>query len=283
MEIFKNPKALRQHLMDRRANQEKIAFVPTMGNLHAGHLSLVRHGLEKADTIVVSIFVNPMQFGAGEDLESYPRTLDDDIKLLEAEGAQVVFTPDADTLYPDGLTQHTKVAVPELADNLCGQRRAGHFDGVTTIVCKLLNLVHPDIALFGEKDLQQLLVIRKMVEDLAMPVQIQGVATYRAEDGLALSSRNGYLSPSQRALAPEIYRSLLEIGEAIRGGATDFLQLCRAAADRLEQQGFDVEYLEARRCQDLSAAQPGDEDITIFIAAILGETRLIDNLQINRY
>ena len=283
MEIVATPQALRRQLAEQPTGPGGLAFVPTMGNLHDGHLSLVRKALDSADTVVVSIFVNPMQFADGEDLDAYPRTLDRDIELLTEASADLLFTPNVDALYPQGLKTHTAVRVPGLTEVLCGRHRPGHFDGVTTVVCKLLNLVQPDIALFGEKDLQQLLVIEKMVADLAIPVRVEGVATARAADGLALSSRNGYLSPDERDLAPRLYASLLQIRDAITSGARDFQGLCADAVQGLESEGFAVDYCELRRCDDLSLAQPGDQDIAIFAAASLGSTRLIDNIRLQAY
>ena len=236
MEIVATPQALRRQLAEQPTGPGGLAFVPTMGNLHDGHLSLVRKALDSADTVAVSIFVNPMQFADGEDLDAYPRTLDRDIELLTEAGADLLFTPNVDALYPQGLRTHTAVRVPGLTEVLCGRHRPGHFDGVTTVVCKLLNLVQPDIALFGEKDLQQLLVIEKMVADLAMPVRVEGVATARAADGLALSSRNGYLSPDERDLAPHLYASLLQIRDASQPVRVNFrvcaLTLSRASRPR---------------------------------------------------
>ena len=258
----------------------RVAFVPTMGNLHAGHLSLVQRGLEVADVVVVSIFVNPLQFGANEDLDAYPRTLAEDTEQLERVGAHLLFTPSVDVIYPEGMDRHTKVLVPELTGTLCGASRPGHFDGVTTVVCKLLNLVAPQVALFGEKDLQQLLIIQKMVRDLALPIDIEGVPTARADDGLALSSRNNYLNPTQRATAPRLQQELQAIAAAIKSGSRDFEGLCAEAQTRLEAVGFERDYLVVRRRTDLQPAKPLDTELAIFAAAKLGSTRLIDNLQL---
>ena len=281
MDVVSSITALDQHLAQFDEADARVAFVPTMGNLHAGHLSLVQRGLELADVVVVSIFVNPLQFGANEDLGAYPRTLAEDIALLEGLGAHLLFTPTVDVIYPEGMERHTKVLVPgALTNTLCGASRPGHFDGVTTVVCKLLNLVSPDIALFGEKDLQQLLVIQKMVRDLALPVTIVGVPTVRAEDGLALSSRNHYLSTKQREIAPKLQQELRSLAKAINEGERDFDRLCEATQNRLNDVGFERDYLEIRRRADLAPAQPDDRELAIFVAAKLGTTRLIDNLQI---
>ena len=282
MEIAKNSHELRQCLAGLSGGGT-VAFVPTMGNLHEGHLSLVRQGFAMAKHVIVSIFVNPLQFSPTEDLEAYPRTLKQDLEQLAGEGVALVFTPSVEDLYPSGLQAHTKVTVPGLTDVLCGRQRAGHFDGVTTVVCKLLNLVSADIALFGEKDLQQLLVIRKMVADLGIPVQIGAVPTQRNANGLALSSRNGYLTPEALDLAPALYRNLIAVGDAVRDGARDYAGLCNAVMQRLNALGFVSEYCEARRCSDLLPAQEQDTDIAIFCAASLEGTRLIDNIVIPHY
>ena len=282
MEIAKNSHELRQCLAGL-SGDGTVAFVPTMGNLHEGHLSLVRRGLAMAKHVIVSIFVNPLQFSPTEDLDTYPRTLKQDLEQLAGEGVALVFTPSVEDLYPSGLQAHTKVTVPGLTDVLCGRQRAGHFDGVTTVVCKLLNLVSADIALFGEKDLQQLLVIRKMVADLGIPVQIEAVPTQRNANGLALSSRNGYLTPEALDLAPALYRNLIAVGDAVRDGARDYAGLCNAVMQRLNALGFVSEYCEARRCSDLLPAQRNDTDIAIFCAASLEGTRLIDNIVIPHY
>jgi len=278
MRTFSDIQELQTELDARRSSGRRIAFVPTMGNLHEGHLSLVRRGLEVANDVVVSIFVNPLQFGAGEDLDAYPRTLSTDLQALESLGTPYVFTPSVQQLYPNGLESHTQVRVPGLTDVLCGNARPGHFDGVTTVVCKLLNIVGPQIALFGKKDLQQLLVVTRMVRDLALPVGIEGVATARAEDGLALSSRNGYLSSAARQRAPELYAHLSHIRDAILEGEADYAGLCAEAVQRLTELGFECDYCEVRRCDDLQLALPGDQDIAVFAAARLETTRLIDNL-----
>ncbi|WP_435217642.1 pantoate--beta-alanine ligase [Luminiphilus sp. nBUS_07] len=282
MEIAKDSDELRQRLKSVRGDGT-VAFVPTMGNLHEGHLSLVRQGLTMAEHVVVSIFVNPLQFSPTEDLDAYPRTLEQDLELLTAEGVALVFTPGVEDLYPAGLEAHTKVTVPGLTDVLCGSKRVGHFDGVTTVVCKLLNLVAADIALFGEKDLQQLLVIRKMVADLRIPVRIESVPTQRNADGLALSSRNNYLTSEALGLAPALYRNLIAASDAIQGGARDYEGLCSGVIQRLNTLGFVSEYCEARRCSDLLPAQEDDTNIAIFCAASLEGTRLIDNIVIEHY
>jgi pantoate--beta-alanine ligase len=282
MEIAKNSRELCQHLAGLQGNNN-VAFVPTMGNLHDGHLSLVRRGFAMAEHVVVSIFVNPLQFSPTDDLDAYPRTLEQDLHLLAEEGVTLVFTPTVEDLYPAGLQAHTKVTVPGLTDVLCGRQRVGHFDGVTTVVCKLLNLVSADIALFGEKDLQQLLVIRKMVADLGMPIQIEAVPTQRDANGLALSSRNSYLTSEALDLAPALYRNLMAVNDAVQGGGRDYAGLCNGVVQQLNTLGFITEYCEARRCSDLQPAQEDDNDVAIFCAASLEGTRLIDNIVIEHY
>lgn len=259
---------------------ESVALVPTMGNLHAGHLSLVARARELADRVVVSIFVNPMQFGANEDLDAYPRTLQQDIEKLQAAGADLLFSPTAEDIYPEGTGPHTQVQVPGLTDILCGASRPGHFDGVTTVVCKLLNLVGPDVALFGEKDLQQLMVIRKMVADLCIPVAIEGVPIVRDTDGLALSSRNQYLSPEERAKAVLLPRTVQQCVDTLVSGSRDFAALTTEARATLTAAGFAVDYFDIRRTRDLQQPTAEDRDLALLVAARLGRTRLIDNMVI---
>jgi pantoate--beta-alanine ligase len=262
-------------------SEETIAFVPTMGNLHEGHLQLVRRAQAMADVVVVSIFVNPLQFGANEDLDAYPRTLTADREKLFAEGVHYLYTPGVEDIYPEGLEAQTVVRVPDLSDTLCGNDRPGHFDGVATVVSKLFNIVRPDAALFGEKDFQQLSIIRKMVEDLCVPVRVIGVPTVRNEDGLALSSRNGYLTPGQRQVAPRLHKTLLECRDAIACGFDNFLQLESHARMQLLQAGFDPDYFAIRDARTLRAVTENTEEVAILAAAKLGSTRLIDNVRLN--
>lgn len=272
--------ALRRALQRHRDANERIAFVPTMGNLHDGHLQLVRRARQLADIVVVSIYVNPLQFGASEDLDSYPRTLAADREKLFAEGVQFVFAPDTGEIYPQGLGAQTVVRVPDLSDILCGSSRPGHFDGVATVVNKLFNIVQPQVAVFGEKDFQQLSIIRKMVTDLCIPVEIVGVATVRAEDGLALSSRNGYLSATQRRTAPMLHKTLLDCRDAIACGFDNFLQLESHARMQLLQAGFVPDYFTVRDARTLRAVTDDTEEVAILAAARLGSTRLIDNVRL---
>ncbi|WP_412852419.1 pantoate--beta-alanine ligase [Ectothiorhodospira shaposhnikovii] len=255
-----------------------VALVPTMGNLHEGHLSLVRHARTLVDRVVVSIFVNPLQFDRAEDLAAYPRTLAEDCRRLANEATDLVFAPSEGELYPDGREQVTRVTVPVLSDLLEGTHRPGHFAGVATVVCKLFNLVQPDVAVFGEKDFQQLLLIRRMVGDLDMPVRIEGVATVREADGLAMSSRNAYLSAGERMFAPAIYQTLSELAARLKAGERDYSALEREAEKVLEKRGLRSDYVAVRRRQDLLLPQPGDARLVILAAAWLGRARLIDNL-----
>jgi pantoate--beta-alanine ligase len=261
---------------------ERVAFVPTMGNLHEGHLELVRRGRTLAQRVVVSIFVNPLQFGPTEDLASYPRTLARDTDLLARVGADLLFAPAAAEMYPRPQAEQTRVEVPGLSDILCGASRPGHFVGVATVVCKLFNMVQPAVALFGEKDFQQLAVIRRMVEDLCMPVEIVGVPTVREPDGLAMSSRNGYLTAVERQRAPALYRALRGVAEALEKGATNLAAVERAAAGAIDAAGLRTDYVRIRRAADLAAAGEHDEDLVILAAAFLGRARLIDNLRVRR-
>jgi len=265
----------------QRAKGKKIAFVPTMGNLHEGHLSLVRKAKALGDYVVVSIFVNPLQFGEGEDLDNYPRTLAADKAQLFSEGTDAVFIPTVAEMYPRGMRTQTQVRVPELSETLCGSSRPGHFDGVTTVVTKLFNMVKPDIAVFGEKDFQQLSIIRKMVDDLCMGIEIVGVPTARASDGLALSSRNGYLSDENRAIAPELHSVINDCKAAIGSGFDNFLQLESHARLRLLAAGFEPDYFAIRDARTLSNVTDQTEEIAILAAARLGPTRLIDNTRFN--
>ncbi len=275
-------KELRAIVRSYRDQGKRVGLVPTMGSLHDGHLALVRRALEAADVVVTSIFVNPMQFGAGEDLDSYPRTLTDDQRKLGAEGNTLLFAPPVSEVYPDGLAHQTRIVVPEVSDGHCGASRPGHFEGVATVVAMLFNMVQPDIAVFGEKDFQQLAVIRKMVRDLFLPVDVIGMPTVREEDGLAMSSRNGYLTEAERQQAPALYRVLSRTGDALTAGSDDFAGLEAAAREILTSEGFRPDYFNIVNSLTLKPASPGDRQITILAAAFLGTTRLIDNLSIER-
>ena len=281
MIVVADTAALAEHLGPLRHRTDTIAFVPTMGNLHDGHLALVNQARAAADAVVVSIFVNPMQFAAREDLDTYPRTLDDDLSALRETGVDLVLTPRAADIYPETSARHTAIHVPVLGDALCGKDRPGHFDGVCTVVYKLFRLVGPDIAVFGEKDLQQLLIIKKMVADLNLPIDIQSGATHRAEDGLALSSRNQYLSASERAVAPLLWQTLQSCAATLTATPDcEPASIIDPARETLEQAGFTVDYLELRELSTLQLVDSGDQDCALFVAARLGDTRLIDNIQL---
>lgn len=275
-------KELRTILRGYRRQGKTIGLVPTMGNLHEGHISLVRKAAEAADVVVTSIFVNPMQFGAGEDLDKYPRTLVEDQEQLEAAGNTLVFAPGVDEVYPEGLAQQTQVVVPEVSDGHCGASRPGHFEGVATVVTMLFNMVQPDLAVFGEKDFQQLAVIRKLVRDLMLPVEVIGAPTVREDDGLAKSSRNGYLSADERRLAPVVYQTLQATARQVTDGRSDFETLEAEARDQLSAAGLRPDYFNIVNSQTLKPATPDDTEITMLVAAFLGTTRLIDNLSLTR-
>ncbi|MFT6550218.1 MAG: pantoate--beta-alanine ligase [Zhongshania marina] len=281
MKTYSTAASLRAALSSGKRAGKTVAFVPTMGNLHDGHLRLVQRAKQHADIVVVSIFVNPLQFGANEDLSSYPRTLAADKEKLFAAGAQFLFLPHVNEIYPEGMDSHSKIAVPELSDRHCGASRPGHFTGVATIVAKLFNIVQPDTAVFGEKDFQQLSVIRKMVRDLCMPINIVGVATARSEDGLALSSRNGYLNAEQREIAPVLHHVLQETREAIACGYDSYSKLEQHAKISLNKAGLESDYFTICDASTLRPVTADTEEVVILAAAKLGSTRLIDNVTLN--
>ncbi|MGA6878567.1 pantoate--beta-alanine ligase [Acinetobacter sp. AND/436] len=260
-----------------RAARKIIGFVPTMGNLHEGHLSLVREARQLCDVVVVSIFVNPIQFGPNEDFDNYPRTLEQDSQLLAEAGCDIVFAPSVEQMYGKN-PRLTNISVSEITEDLCGLQRPGHFDGVAVVVTKLFNIVQPNYAFFGQKDYQQLAVIRQFVRDLNIPLEVIGVPIVRAEDGLALSSRNGYLSEQERKTAPVIYQSLKNAEQALQQGEklSEVLANIKAV---LTQAGFVVDYVEARTLE-LQKIDEFNQEIVLFVAAKLGSTRLIDNMQI---
>lgn len=273
MEITTTVAGLRQRL----AKETAIAFVPTMGNLHAGHLQLVEVAKHHGRCVVVSIFVNPLQFGANEDLASYPRTLDADCEKLQAAGVNVVFAPSEAEMYP--VEQTITVNPPPIANELCGAARPGHFAGVATVVLKLINMVQPQVAVFGKKDFQQLFIIRELVKQLNLPIAIIGVDTKRDENGLALSSRNGYLSAAQRLEAPRLQRALQLVVEAAKKGEQDFAAIEAQTAQYLTQLGWIVDYVSIRSAQTLLPAENNERQLVVLAAARLGKTRLIDNLE----
>ncbi len=270
---------LRSLIAGWRAADHPIAFVPTMGNLHDGHMKLVRTAKHRALKVVVSIFVNPTQFGPHEDFDNYPRTEQQDAQKLVTADVDVLFLPSIDIMYPQ--RNLISIGINQLNQDYCGKSRPGHFEGMATIVCKLFNIVQPDMAFFGEKDFQQLAIIRQMVSDLNFPLLIYGVPTQREDDGLAMSSRNSYLTPQQRAVAPKLYQTLLTIKHHIVKGEPDFDQLTNQASAELNQAGFFTEYLNIANSDTLQPASPGDNTLIILAAAKLGNTRLIDNLTIH--
>lgn len=282
MKIYTQIDELRAQLKTWRMSGETIAFVPTMGNLHEGHASLFECAHQHGNKVVASIYVNPMQFGLNEDWSKYPRTLDDDCAILQDKNVDALFLPDDSIMYPVGTSLQTFVEVPRLSDVLCGASRPGHFRGVATVVSKLFHLVQPDVAVFGEKDFQQLMVIRQMVRDLFFPITIIGAPTKRARDGLALSSRNGYLSADERACAPAIYTTLNWLGQELRSSRSDFSVLEAAAAEQVNQAGLRTDYIAIRRAHDLQMPQAEDKELVVLAAAFLGRARLIDNIQVNR-
>ncbi|HMA50673.1 MAG TPA: pantoate--beta-alanine ligase [Magnetospirillaceae bacterium] len=277
--ILRSVAALREQVAQWREAGLRVAFVPTMGALHDGHLSLVKAGLAEADRVLVSIFVNPTQFGPNEDFAAYPRTEEADVAKLAQAGAQAVYAPSVEEMYPQGAS--TTVHVAGVSEGLCGTFRPGHFDGVATVVSKLLNQAQPDVALFGEKDFQQLQVIRRLARDLDLPVAIRGVATLREADGLAMSSRNAYLSPAERAIAPALYRTLSEAAAHLQGGA-DAEPVLKGGIEAILEAGFgSVDYLELRSAEDLAPLARLDRPARLIVAARLGRARLIDNIPVN--
>ena len=279
MEVVEAIAALRARLGG--AGPDAVGLVPTMGNLHAGHMALVRACRGAVDVCVVSIFVNPTQFGPGEDFASYPRTLAADLRLLEAAGVDVVFAPTVAEMYPDGQAGHATIVLPALAHTLCGAGRPGHFDGVATVVAKLFNIVAPRQAFFGEKDWQQLTLVRRMARQLNMAVDVVGVPTVRAASGLALSSRNSYLTAAEQARAPLLQRSLQNARRAIAQGDADYAAIARRASAELAASGFDVDYVAVRDAERLVAPDSATTRLRVLAAARLGRARLIDNVGVN--
>ncbi len=269
-----------------RAQGLRVGFVPTMGNLHAGHISLLAAARYRADRVVASVFVNPLQFGPKEDYAQYPRTPDEDARLLAGARCDVLFLPEVSEIYPGGgggvATQATRVHVHGLSETLCGQFRPGHFEGVATVVAKLFNVVLPDVAVFGEKDYQQLMIIKRMAHDLAMPIDVVGAPTVRAPDGLAMSSRNRYLSQDERARAPLVHNTLLAAVRRIDSGDVDYPSIERSGVQMLEQGGFKVDYFSVRDSATLEAPRAESHDLVVLTAARLGRARLIDNLRARR-
>ena len=281
VELVQTQSALREVL--RRNNEPKpLSLVPTMGNLHPGHLKLLDAAVLQEGTSVATIFVNPMQFGPNEDFEKYPRVLEADSKLVAQMGIDVLFAPSLEDMYPHGQLSQTTVNVPKLGDCLCGASRPGHFDGVTTVVSKLFNLVRPDIAFFGEKDWQQLTIIRKMVDDLDFPIQIVGIPTERESDGLAMSSRNQYLTERERQIAPQLFRILQDVAASVRSGVIEFDALEESACAGLLAAGFRPDYVAVRVASSLEPPRTNRGGLRVFGAAHLGKARLIDNVSVDQ-
>lgn len=278
MLVVHSKQELAEHVKEWRHNDEHVALIPTMGSLHAGHLALVELAREHAERVIVSIFVNPTQFGEGEDFDKYPRTLERDTLRLKATAADMIFAPEVDTVYPFGIENATTISVPGLTENFCGASRPGHFDGVTTVVARLFALVQPDVAIFGQKDYQQQLVIRRMVEDLSVPVAIITSATIREDDGLAMSSRNAYLTDEQRPTAAMLYEQLSAVGEELQNGRRNFSELEDTAKASLQEAGFKVDYFAIRRALNLEVPDRDCDDLVVLAAAELGDARLIDNI-----
>ena len=279
--VITEPAALRARLDAWRRAGQGIGFAPTMGNLHEGHLDLVRAAAGRTDRVVVSIFVNPLQFGPSEDFAAYPRTLEADLAHLAKVPCDLVFAPGEAAMYPRGRAEATRVEVPGISDILCGATRPGHFTGVATVVARLFNLVQPRLAVFGEKDRQQLAVIRRMTEDLGFPIEILGVPTRREADGLALSSRNRYLTPDERAIAPRLYAALQGAAAALEAGRRDFVAIQQAGMENIGSAGLVPEYFEVRRRDEMETPTASDTRLVILAAARLGRARLIDNIAVD--
>ena len=279
MQTTETISALRNEINLWRQQGLKIAFVPTMGNLHQGHIALVEKAKMLADKVVASIFVNPMQFGANEDIGSYPRTMAADQEKLTAAGCDLLFTPTPAIIYPKGLDKQSYVEVPNVSDGYCGESRPGHFRGVATVVCKLFNIVQPNIACFGLKDYQQVQVIQTMVEDLSMPIEIIAVETVREASGLALSSRNNYLTPEEKKTAPALSQNIQWLAKAIQSDS-DFIGLAKQAASYIDNAGMKTDYIHICHARTLQPASEDDKELVILAAAHCGKARLIDNLQV---
>ena len=277
MLIIETLPLLRQQIRRLRMEGKRVALGPTMGNLHDGHMKLIDEAKARADVVVVSIFVNPMQFDRPEDLARYPRTLQEDCEKLNKRKVDLVFAPSVKEIYPNGTETHTYVDVPGLSTMLEGASRPGHFRGVSTIVSKLCNLVQPDIACFGEKDFQQLALIRKMVADMGFDIEIIGVPIMRAKDGLALSSRNGYLTAEQRKIAPGLYKVLSSIADKLQAGERDLDEIIAIAGQELNEKGFRADDIQIRDADTLLEVSENSKRAVILVAAWLGDARLIDN------
>jgi len=281
MDVVTTKEMLREQLADWRHHSDHIALVPTMGNLHDGHLELIKLARQHAERVVVSVFVNPTQFGDGEDYDDYPRTLELDRRRLKRAKADLLFAPEVDVLYPFGVDTATSVTVPVLTGEFCGESRPGHFDGVTTVVARLFSLVQPDVAIFGQKDYQQLMIVKRLVEDMSLPIEIVAAPTQREDDGLAMSSRNQYLSEDERRSAPVLYAALQDIARALESGAHDYGDLEERASEALRAAGFEPEYVSIRRAETLDPPDRETDELVVLAAAQLGKARLIDNVLVH--
>jgi len=279
MKIVSEIAELRQVVSEWRKQGLKIAFVPTMGNLHTGHISLITEAHRHADKVVASIFINPMQFGANEDIDNYPRTIENDQRRLVSANTHLLFIPTPKIIYPKGLDKQSYVEVPNVTNSYCGESRPGHFRGVSTVVCKLFNLVQPDVACFGLKDYQQVQVIQTMVEDLSMPIKIIPVDTVREDSGLALSSRNGYLTEEEHKQAPALAQNIQWLANEIQNN-NDFVGLAKQAARYIDNAGMKTDYIHICHARTLQPASEDDKELVILAAAYCGKARLIDNLQV---
>jgi pantoate--beta-alanine ligase len=280
METVSTIAAVRERVSRWQREGQRVAFVPTMGNLHPGHISLIEVARQRGDRFIASIFVNPMQFGPNEDYAHYPRTPEKDRSMLAEAGCDLMFMPDVAEIYPAGLEHSTRVTVPELSGLLDGEFRPGHFDGVSTVVAKLFNIVQPDIAVFGEKDFQQLAIIRRMVADLCVPIEIIGAPTVREKDGLAMSSRNQYLTADERKIAPELYAALTRAVKRISAGERNLGAIESAELEAIRRAGFRPDYFTVRDARSLTAPNGNSKHLVVLVAARLGKARLIDNLQV---
>ncbi|AOS96673.1 Pantothenate synthetase [Microbulbifer aggregans] len=280
MQVFHHVASLREALAEARSNGKTIGFVPTMGNLHDAHIELVKLAQQHCDLVVVSIFVNRLQFGLNEDWDKYPRTMEQDMARLRAVECDFLFHPEESEIYPNGMDQQTRVVCPAMTDVLCGASRPGHFEGVTTVVAKLFNIVQPHRAVFGIKDFQQLAVIRRMTEDLCIPVEIIAAPVHRESDGLAMSSRNSYITAEERPKVAVLNRSLNWVRESIEQGRRDFAELEAEAKKRIEDSGFQLDYFSIRNSRNLEPAAHDDREITVLGAMYTSAARLIDNVSL---
>ncbi|NOX28283.1 MAG: pantoate--beta-alanine ligase [Gammaproteobacteria bacterium] len=282
MQSLQQVAALRALVAEWRGQNLSVGLVPTMGSLHDGHRSLVKAAKARFDRVIVTIFVNPTQFSPGEDFDDYPRVIAADKAMLVEDGADAVFLPTIDDLYPRGVERTTLITISDLTNELCGAHRDGHFDGAMTAVNKLLNITRPDAVFLGEKDFQQLFMMKQMVSELMMSVEVIGVPTYREDDGLAMSSRNKYLTETERDKAKALFETLSEIEQALKNGSNEFSQLEQQGLRKLQELGFIPDYIEVRRQRDMLGAQAADKELVVLGAAKLGKTRLIDNIQLSR-